>query len=195
MSIQFACDDPDIVREYIKKFRGDIFLDIGAYEGFYSINLKDNFKVVIAFEVNPENYIRLLTSLCEFHADNVVPLKLAVGKEFGRREFWEVEGLPKLGSLVKHCYHRKQTIVNVVTLDSLFEDFTIDLAKVDVEGGELDVLLGSEKCNVKNWILEVHLNHNQVEELLRRRGYEVSIISVIKEQFPFSLITYLYARK
>ena len=82
--------------------------------------------------------------------------------------------------------------VKVVKLDSIkeFKKKKIDLVKIDVEGYEIEVLLGMEKIldNTKMIMIEIHrsnmyLNYDskKIEKFLKNKGF-----IVIKDfKFPF----------
>ncbi|CAM9987276.1 unnamed protein product [Ectocarpus fasciculatus] len=68
----------------------------------------------------------------------------------------------------------------------------IDLLKIDVEGAELDVLLGIEQQDwpkIKQVVAEVHPVGDRVtriRELLRRHGYDVSVQALGLDGTPLS---------
>jgi hypothetical protein len=154
------------IRAWVRAFvrPGAICYDIGAAEGYYAVccaKLSSPNGQVIAFEPDPVAF-----SL----------LQQAVGANAG------LSPIQTVNSYVGAVPNQQTTIV---TIDSLvFEQGfpSPDFLKVDVEGGELDVLRGGERVfssRSPQAIIEVHSLEleQQCQEWLRRHDYEVTVVS------------------
>lgn len=140
------------IRKLLETKKYDVFLDVGAAWGHFSIIGARHCKRVIAFEPQPFRYGFLLYN-CR-HLFNVDC----------RYEFVTCEGeIPTMGKLQEMCELRHQKSYNVKTIT--LDDLEIDpnekvLVKLDVEGSELKVLKGCPKLianlNV-DWIVDIHM--------------------------------------
>lgn len=76
-------------------------------------------------------------------------INAAVGKAPGTASFVINRNAPEESGLKRRIYNNEstaniiETTVDVITLDSLDLDFKVDYIKIDVEGGELDILRGA----------------------------------------------------
>jgi len=129
------------------------FFDIGANQGFYTILASRRVGSqgkVFAFEPAPTEFRKLRRNLLINRLHNVVMESQAVGSYEGLTEFYlclDYQG--SFSSIRQPAYDvtsRKKVIkVPITTLDAYVQCNNIsslDLIKIDVEGGELDVLKG-----------------------------------------------------
>lgn len=65
----------------------DLFFDIGAHYGFYTINLQKYFKSIYAFEANPSNYEILKHNISKHNFNNVKIINSFVGKKNEKIDF------------------------------------------------------------------------------------------------------------
>ncbi len=149
------------IRELLETGKYDLFLDVGAAWGHFSIIGSAHCRKVIAFEPQPFRYGFLLYN-CR-HLFNVDC----------RYEFVTCEGeTPTMGRLQEMCEarHLKRYNVKTITLDDidLIPDEKV-LVKLDVEGSELKVLKGCPKLianpNV-DWIVDIHLQAGITDSLV-----------------------------
>jgi FkbM family methyltransferase len=126
--------------------RGDVFYDVGANVGFYSLlaaRLTDP-GPVYAFEPVPTNLGYLRKHLELNRIQNVEIIEVAISDEVGIASF-EVEGSRAMGRLRNSGSARVRTS----TLDTLLHDEKVappDCIKMDIEGAELRALLGAREC-------------------------------------------------
>lgn len=115
------------------------YVDGGAYDG-------DSFRALCShiepteaylFEPDPDNYARLVTKVTGGSA-NVRCLPLALSDGY-RILSWSDDGE---GSAISENGTNR---VATAKLDDLFTNTTIDLLKLDIEGGEIDALKGAER--------------------------------------------------
>lgn len=111
------------------------FLDLGAYNGDTVnefISKVGGFNSVTALEPDPKNFRKLLSNIPK--SDNIFAFNAAVGKEDGTELFSTNFGRgSKLGG---------ENPVKCIKIDSL--DIVPSFIKIDVEGEEINALLGAE---------------------------------------------------
>ena len=69
------------VRRKLGKIRGEVFWDVGANIGFYSLMLRPNFSRIVAVEPNPETAATLRRRIQG--TDNIELLELALSNTSG----------------------------------------------------------------------------------------------------------------
>jgi FkbM family methyltransferase len=114
---------------------GDVFFDIGAFLGPYSLlgsKLVGHSGRVIAFEPDPEIYKTLLKNLKLNCAENIIVEKIAIGSYSGEQQFHST------CDSMSHLNPNGGEIVSVVSLDEYCKTRRIwpDVIKIDIEGGE-----------------------------------------------------------
>ena len=122
------------------------FLDIGANIGWYSLLaaklLKDNCKIY-AFEPFSENAKLLLASKLKNNFNSIKVIQAAAGNQFGTVAF----GASGSNGQCKDLEDKPESVlmsdtVNMVKIDNIVRE-KVDLIKIDIEGSEYNVLLGS----------------------------------------------------
>ena len=132
----------------------DVFLDVGANAGHWTIPMAKLFKSVFAFEPVPQIYAKLNRNIALNHLSNVSALQLALSDKDGfatfavRSTYDNFGGLNNgMGSLVQLDSEVRQELkVPVDTIDLRFAS-TLDrvgMIKIDVEGAENLVLRGAQ---------------------------------------------------
>jgi len=128
----------------------EVLFDVGANTGFISIHmaLLPLAKEVYAFEPLPRAF-RVLKKNLELNAlNNYYGHQLALGDSNGKSTLYvpNVEAIPTSSSLDRGFYQDHSEIdIKIVTMDYFVKTNNIsriDVVKIDVEGRELDVLLG-----------------------------------------------------
>jgi len=158
---------------------GDVVVDVGANIGVYTLQLAKlvgDTGYVIAIEPESHNVRRLRENLHHNHLQNVHIIARPAYHKLTKVSFnifsqiqygWHTLGNPQIeydGELAKPI---KRVTLSTTTLDSILvgtKNIPVKLLKVDVEGAELDVLLGASTL----------LKHRQIEYIL----FEVSQIMV-----------------
>jgi len=131
---------------------GMTVLDIGAHHGFYSLLASQKAGAagrVVAFEPSPRERQRLLRHLELNECSNVTVETMALGASEGDAELFVVQGKETGCNSLRPpevSLHTKKLRVALTSLDRYLEQrkiARIDFIKMDVEGGELDVLRGA----------------------------------------------------
>jgi len=202
-------DDHYVRAEYLRNHqyvprKGWIILDIGAHVGLYSIwasRKVGEAGFVVAFEPNPVAFMWLINNIELNKVSNIKALPFALGDKLEKKTIYVAENNLGVSSLIKnHVLHNpsgKDTIfssnvVQVLTLDYLLEKSPriigkplqiVDLAKIDVEGYEMNVLRGAKKVLeeglIKRFIIEVHKDQVSTEDIvnfLSTYGYKVDTV-------------------
>lgn len=192
-------DDPlHALTNIFQKDEVKIIVDCGASIGETSDLYSKNFKnaCVYAYEPLP-NFYNLLHQK-SLKNNRIIPFELALSNSCGSNTF-SVNLSSGTSSLLKSNKIKSSTYgqlttpqeklkVKTQTLDSLFQNETIDVLKLDIQGGEFNALCGAEKI----------LNENRLKaivcEVMFERHYEkqvsgTKLMSFIEEKnfFVFNL--------
>jgi FkbM family methyltransferase len=122
------------------------YIDAGSYIGTLSVFLAklspDNF--VVALEPDPLNYKKLIANIRLNHLTNVLPLCQALWNKKTKLSFTSSgDEMSKIN--IEKSSHQKTATVDTVTIDQLRRDIgrKIDFIKMDIEGSEIEALLGA----------------------------------------------------
>jgi len=125
---------------------GDLFVDIGANIGAYSILASVTGAHMISFEPVPATFEAFLDNIhlnrLETHVDT---RSQAVGRASGVLEMIADQDTTNQALRAEDHYTGKTIRVPVVTLDEALQNKMPKLIKIDVEGFETDVLAGAVK--------------------------------------------------
>jgi FkbM family methyltransferase len=190
---------------------GDVCFDIGSYHGFFAgVMWVAGASAIHCFEPNPAN-LATIHELKELNPGLPIEVHgLAIGGEDSADA--EFATMPELtmGKLATSTFQpgalRGDSLrVRLARLDSLLRDATIpapDVIKIDVEGAELDVLLGAQSLltTVKPGIfLEAHSPQlaRDCNALLESVGYVVTVLETGRKLSgaPEMEICHLVARR
>lgn len=172
------------LRKYFNLEEGS-FLDIGANVGKYSVIMGSKLKdmgEVFSFEPEPSNLNSLVRNIKLNRLNNVHVIPLACSRKRGRLEFYIDPNNSGGHSLVRKT--NQKIIVETDKLDNIVENKkikNIKLIKIDVEGAELDVLIGSKKTlkKYKPKIIFETCAPDKIIPFLEKLNYRVKKISKI----------------
>ncbi len=170
--------------------KNGIFLDIGANEGFFTLYASKRAREVIAIEPQKRAADCIRNNLKLNGITNANIHEFALGKTEELRDFHLANdtntGSSGFVNMVR--YNIPVEKIEVKTLDALMERLgwpSIDLAKVDIEGAEYELLLGAaqtlRKGLIKNIAIELHpkqlsmqgYSSEHVLNLLRDNAYHI----------------------
>lgn len=142
---EFSEGEVELFRQFVEA--GDWVLDIGAHIGSHTVPLAQmvgESGYVAAFEPRLSSYLCLCGNIALNSLTNVIPQKVALGREAG------LIGVPAI-DLTQHCNSGGVSLsqlegqrVQMFPLDLIALE-RLDFVKIDVEGMETDVLAGGEK--------------------------------------------------
>lgn len=187
----------DILTErIIKKYceAGSNCIDVGAHEGeILDIFLKNSSRGIhFAFEPIPDLHAKLVNRYKK--NSNCKIYDYALSNKEGETEFNYVVSNPAYSGIKKRNYDRKNEkdeslIVKVKKLDNVIPDnIKIDFIKIDVEGGEFDVMLGAKNLIEKHHPLIVFefgiggsdiygVTPEKIYCFMNSLGYDISLLN------------------
>ena len=187
--------------KYIKKnYKFNISADIGSNTGHFTNMLSKISNKVYSFE--PINYLYKSQKYL-FKNSNVTNFNCALGSKKQRKKFYIPINNDPESSLIKK---KKSKIINVDVNkgDDLLKK-KIDFIKIDVEGVELDVLIGLKKIIKKSrplLLIEIEKRHNQnylkVFKFLKKTGYKIYYLDknkFILKSLHYKNLNYFFKKK
>lgn len=195
-----------IIREHLKA--GDVFFDVGAHVGYFSVLAAALGARVLAFEANLSNYEYLVRNCGDaMRFKGVFPTNVALGAEHREVQFYENldnDGGHALWSPERHPHNVKtrearealelSETVWLWRLDDTsakFEKPTI--IKIDTEGAECEVLKGAETILAQPQLKLVicELNHfglaqmggseAEMRAIMARHGFTAPVVNAEKD--------------
>jgi FkbM family methyltransferase len=162
--------------QFLARLRGEVFVDVGAYLGYHSLMLRNNFRKIFAFEPSPLNLKLLRQNVYNSRAKNISCVGMAVSDKDGTSTLHLSCNSLSWNSLLPSRSLPQGIRVRTCTLSNFFKDEPqIDLVKVDVEGAEWMVLRGAEPIlyKTKSWVVELHdlKKKKEIENWFISRGY------------------------
>jgi FkbM family methyltransferase len=160
---------------------GDVILDIGANQGFFTCYAAHKGARVFAFEPVPELFERVVFNVQQNgFADRVNVVQCAIGEQ--NREV-ELQVSASLGgaqsSIVaafsqnNHVPVERSITVQCKTLPEIIDEYSISsirMCKIDAEGAELEILRElkpHEVAKIQSIAMEYHFGAYPMDELLR----------------------------
>ncbi len=171
---------------------GDTVLDIGAHFGYFSLIAAKSVGQegkVYAFEPGPENFELLVRNVRLNGYGHIHPANKAVGSRCGPATFLLAESSDGHSFFPHPLSPTKARIsVECTTIDEFLRGESVNVAKIDIEGGELSALDGMKETVAKNreLVLFIELmptclrnagcSPNDLLSRLEEMGYEVQVI-------------------
>ncbi len=177
--------EDNLTREILRfnQPRGELFVDIGAHVGTWSIRASPHYQKVVSFEPTAKTAALLVKNIRDNHVGNVSVRVLALGAEDGAgtmHHFSHQSGGNSLTTshpLLRPQMPRRMNPVQIRQLDRF--QFHPTLVKVDTEGYELNVLAGASETlkHTGKIILEAHRigDVDKISMILADAGFKVRI--------------------
>lgn len=191
--------EPGTVR-WIESMKGEdeVLYDIGANIGAYSLVAATLGIKVIAIEPAFQNFFQLNRNISLNHFDHLIsafPVALSTHEKINKFNYIETTtGTSKCFYNEKNSYHLKvpvsiQKDTLIYSLDNFIKQFqmpTPSALKIDVDGGERDVLGGAQETlrnpKLKSIMIEIDESEKSAEDLLKNiLGHGFKLI----QKFPF----------
>lgn len=167
---------------------GATFYDIGANVGFFTViasRIVGPAGKIFCFEPLPENYRQIRHNAMLNDFKNIKIVDTALGNLDGEARFWTSAG-PTWGKLVSTGKVPDQLTgeidVPVRRLDRVVAESSLpppDVIKIDVEGAEVDVLLGATETlrhHMPRLLIELHGTNTSVANVLSEHGYKAAVL-------------------
>lgn len=136
----------DFIKNHLKN--GDSFVDVGANIGLMSIEASKavgNQGKVYSFEPHPDTVKILRFNIGLNSIENIDVIEKGVGSESGEAKIYDRWDINRGGaSLFSSNNNQKGFNIQLVTLDEAFQDISIQLIKIDIEGFEFEALKGAK---------------------------------------------------
>ncbi len=183
----------DLVASWLR--HGDVFYDVGAHVGFFSVlagRLVRPGGAVIAFEPDPDNFARLEANIARNRMGCVRPVCAVVLDRSGTVSFARAPAASSRveGRAVGSDGALATEVLSVpgVTLDDHY-DPRPGVVKIDVEGGELQVLSGARRLLAEGklgWIVEAHSEELEAAlvRIFNNAGYTVRAMRPTHQSYP-----------
>ena len=194
------------IEAHFKPLPGQTVVDVGAHIGCWTLYAASRVGPegrVIAIEPHPANVVNLRLNLQLNRLKNVVIKQVALGKEDGETILREssVSASHSAVTVPEEATGQKLK-VPLRRLDSLLEELKItgvDWIKVNAEGAEYNILLGSEdtlKQQSAKILVQTHGQEGlaKVSSLLEKFGYRVQTVCMAKHRF-WGELAWLFASK
>ena len=172
--------------EYFPVKEGNVVVDLGAALGkatiFFSRKVGNN-GLVIAVEPVIKNYRRIIQLIINQQLYNIIPLMVAVTDKTGHSIINLSRDYDGHSLYWKNVFAGKR-VTTTITWDDLVDICNIshvDLMKMNIEGGEINVLSGMTKVFPNKIVMTEHLRHEEKPErvwlklinLLDSKGYKI----------------------
>jgi FkbM family methyltransferase len=165
--------------EWVTPEPGQVFLDIGAYVGWYAIQAARAVGPsgqVVAIEPDPRNRLQLESNIDLNRITNATIVPLAAWSHAGKVK-WQGDSAESVWHKIDES--RGIGTVDAVTVDDLVARCAlkrVDWIKLDVEGAEVEVLKGATQ-SIERFhpalFIEVHGTLDALEAFLTQFGYSI----------------------
>jgi FkbM family methyltransferase len=147
--------EPSVSR-FLKQTKGNLFMDVGACYGSWSILLADNYKEIVAVEPEPSNMKAIVGNLAYSHIKNVSVVQAAVSDKNGMVGMKSFEHSDWF--MFAPAGYTPDIYVPSLTLTKILGKRCADLVKVDVQGAEWQTLEGAVPVlnQIRSWLVEIH---------------------------------------
>lgn len=156
---QYEPIQPYLLQELSREICADIFLDIGANIGAYSIMMAHlpTIQEVHAFEPMSQTYSQLQLNIAQnAYASKIKTHQIALSDQAGTKAFGVISELSGANCIIDTSIHPEQKFTQRVNVRTSELDSVLNISqrvisiKIDVEGHELQVLRGAAQTLTNN---------------------------------------------
>jgi len=161
-----------------------VFIDVGAYQGLYTVYACKHAKKVLAVEPNPIALAYLKTNIALNNCHNTIVAPKAAGDRRGMVKLRIPRPAKKghistMASIVWSFKEALEIDVETDTLDNIVDEAgldTIDIVKIDVEGAEGLVVKGAERTlrKARAILVEIWPKNAWIISYLQALGYRLT---------------------
>lgn len=188
-------EKPEI--EFISKNlkEGDVFIDIGANIGLFTLNASKNVGKtgkVISFEAFYSNFLKLKKNAEINHLDNVQLEYLAISDREKMLKIY-LNNQDQNAGMASSYLENFDTVeeIKAISLDHYAQEKSfekINFIKIDIEGGEYDALLGMKNVLSKfKPILLVEINHKTLSKIHKSESDVIRLLESFHYQLTMKL--------
>lgn len=171
-------------RKFIMPRKGDVFIDIGAHIGKYTMQaakIVGNYGRVIAFEADPITFKALREGIMANDFKNALALNIAIYDDECEMVLHSVPIYDRIR--LGRAYNSIKrdvgpgVLVEAKPLDLVMDNLNltkVDFIKIDVEGAELEVIKGGRKTIEKfkpTIVVEITMSQAEILEIIKELGY------------------------
>lgn len=183
----YEADNSNWILENFSDRTGGLFVDVGANFGWYSLLFSlcsESAGRVVAIEPEPGNLRLLHKNIAVNNAANIFVIASGVGADDRFAELsLSTNWNPGMHSLRDDVNSHGKVKIEIRTLDSILKKFPgeIDLLKMDIEGFEVDALMGASEtlARTKNVLIEF------TPKFIRACGRDPRQLLAIFENYKF----------
>jgi FkbM family methyltransferase len=161
-----------------------VFIDVGAYQGLYTVYACRRARRVIAVEPNPMAlaYLKVNVALNNCHNTIVVPKAAGDRREVVKLRIPRPAKKGHISTMASIVWSFKEALeidVETDTLDNIIDEVgldTVDFIKIDVEGAEGLVVRGAEKTlkKAKALLIEIWPENTWIISYLQALRYKLT---------------------
>lgn len=183
--VQAVFKSNEYINKGLKLSKKDVIFDLGGNIGCFSCEVFDRVKQVVTFEPEDVNFKFLTNNLNRNKADNVEAHQAAVvGNSDEVRKLYLGKVPYYYSFLVTN--NRKPVEVQCININDLIEAYNPTKMKIDIEGAELEVMLGvTDFKRVNQIIFEYNFDMNgdlksgyenftKLKKHLKKHGFDIS---------------------
>jgi len=170
--------------EFVKFSALPIIIDLGGHIGTFSLlmaRILGSKCKIFTYEPDPENYSLLERNICINNIRSIYPKNIAITDYVGKG-FLKKENMTNDGYYLDTT-NKKATNCKVNTLTKALKQYKIqkiDILKMDIEGGEYNILLHKESFNyIKKNVHYILMEYHNIDT---RHNYSL-IRKIIKSHF------------
>jgi FkbM family methyltransferase len=186
MNIRPGTQDEFVVSETgynkIEYEKPDIWLDAGANIGAFVCRFGKKVSKIISYEPDSENFNMLIRNITHNNITNAVCVNAAlVGNEDETRDFYINNKTNKGTHTLIPTRGRTKITVKTENINAVLKKHNVNKIKLDIEGGEYELLKVMDLTNIEEIIMEYHFSmlkdkdkkmYYEVLDILESNGFE-----------------------